>query len=97
MKGKSSKQVDMERVEQAFQQLSEINPVDAPPFLLTRIKQRITNKEVKVKPIWAASLAAAIVLLFVFNLKIVQNQSEQKQEQIFLSSMGLNSQNYLYP
>ncbi len=97
MKENASNQENMERVEHAFRQLAEINPVDAPPFLLTRIKQQIANKEVKVKPVWAVSFATAIALLFMLNLNIVSQKSEQTQEQNFISSMGLYNQNNLYP
>lgn len=97
MKENASNQENMVNVEQAFHHLESIETVDAPPFLLTRIKQRIANKEVKVKPVWAVSFATAILLLFLLNLNLVSQQSEQAQEQNLISSMHLTSQNNLYP
>jgi len=87
----------MENVEKAFHHLESIKTVDAPPFLLTRIKQQIANKEAKVKPVWAVSLVTAVFLLFMLNLNLVSKQSEQTQEQNLISSMHLSSQNNLYP
>ena len=97
MKEKASNQVIMENVERAFHHLESLEKVDAPPFLLTRIQQRIANKELRVKPVWAYSLAAALLLLFVFNVRAINQQAEQTQEQQFIQSMGIQTSYSLYP
>ncbi len=88
--------------------LKQIKEMDAPPFLLTRIRQQIdnlNNVEAPVKWKWAFGAAAIVVLLLnvsilfsvssgTKNNAAVNNESSGIEKVV--SSMNLNSSNALY-
>ncbi len=87
--------------------LKKIRQVDAPPFLLTRIKQQIQNignVEAPVK--WKWAFAATSVIILVLNVSIllknadnnVQTTAVGKNQSIenVVSSMHLSTTNNLY-
>ena len=78
--------------------LDQVQKVSAPPFLLTRIQQRIRNKkETQFSPTlsWVLSLGLAIIV--VVNGAVLTNMIiASKQEKTLLQSMNLLPNNELY-
>ena len=78
--------------------LDQVQKVNAPPFLLTRIQQRIRNKkESQFSPTlsWVLSLGLAIIV--VVNGAVLTNMIiASKQEKTLLQSMNLLPNNELY-
>ena len=76
----------------------QVQKVSAPPFLLTRIQQRIRNKkESQFSPTlsWVLSLSLAIIV--VVNGAVLTNMIiASKQEKTLLQSMNLLPNNELY-
>lgn len=78
--------------------LEQIQHVNAPPFLLTRIQQHIRNKkESSFSPAltWVLSLSLAIVVIANSAL-LVNTVITSKHEQNLAQSMNLLPQNELY-
>jgi hypothetical protein len=78
--------------------LEQIQRVNAPPFLLTRIQQRIRNKkESSFSPTlsWVLSLSLAIVVIANGAL-LVNTVITSKREKNLAQSMNLLPQNELY-
>jgi len=78
--------------------LDQVQKVSAPPFLLTRIQQRIRNKkESQFSPTlsWVLSLSLAIVV--VANGAVLTNMIiASKKEKTLLQGMNLLPNNELY-
>jgi len=78
--------------------LDQVQKVSAPPFLLTRIQQRIRNKkESQFSPTisWVLSLSLAIIV--VVNGAVLTNMIiASKKEKTLLQSMNLLPNNELY-
>lgn len=78
--------------------LDQVQKVSAPPFLLTRIQQRIRNKkESQFSPTlsWVLSLSLAIIV--VANGAVLTNMIiDSKKEKNLLQSMNLLPNNELY-
>lgn len=83
-----------------FEMLGHIKPTDAPPFLFTRIEQRIKDKEQnKLKPSFVWTLSITMILLLLINIIVLKNESKnslQSTENNLLSSLNLNTNNSLY-
>lgn len=84
--------------------LKKIKEVDAPPFLLTRIRQQIenlNNVEAPVKWKWAFAVSAVLILalnisiLFTSSGKTVTTNKADGIESV-VSSMNLTNTNQLY-
>ncbi|MGB4844141.1 MAG: hypothetical protein WBP16_06735 [Ferruginibacter sp.] len=84
--------------------LKQIKAVDAPPFLLTRIRQQIdnlNNVEAPVKWKWAFAVSAVLIMalnisiLFTSNDKTVDTDKAAGIETV-VSSMNLTNTNQLY-
>lgn len=79
--------------------LESIGKAAAPPFLLTRIKQRIANGNIRqyVSPRWVAVASLSFVLLLMVNvyvLKGYENKSNVKSN--LAQAMNLYPNNSLY-
>lgn len=78
--------------------LEQVQKVNAPPFLLTRIQQRIRNKkDNSFSPTlsWVLSLSIAIVV--IANCAIIMNTTlESQREKNLAQSMNLLPHNELY-
>ncbi len=76
--------------------LSKIKPVEAPPFLLTRITQRIENERISrfsLRISWA--LGISMFLIFSLNVAILfQNQTKKTSN--LAQTMQLLPQNDFY-
>jgi len=80
--------------------LQQVQKVEAPPFLYTRILQRISNFQEAPAPVqWRFAFITAGILLLVLNISILLS-SKQKTEnnniETVVSSMNLSTSNELY-
>ncbi len=80
--------------------LGKIRPVEAPPFLLTRIEARI-NAGYKniVSPGWRLSAIAAFVILLVANIYVASKAimpGHSNNIETVVAGMALSSSNDLY-
>jgi hypothetical protein len=82
--------------------LKQIKEVDAPPFLLTRIRQRINNPgnaEAPVKWKWAFALTFVIILAFNISILLTSAASAIKNNnevENVVNAMNLSTKNDLY-
>ena len=87
-------------IEKKLDLLKNIQTVDEPPFLLTRIRQRIQSLELSPAPRswkWALVLAGAAIL--VLNLGVIfktANTTNNSSVESVAISMHLSSGNNLY-
>ena len=80
--------------------LRKIRPVDAPPFLLTRIKSRIDSLDTAPAPLqWTWSFAGAALMVLAVNTGILLNRLNPPEDtgvaQV-VSAMQLTTNNDLY-
>lgn len=78
--------------------LDQVQKVSAPPFLLTRIQQRIRNKkESNFSPALSWVLSLSLTIIVVANGVVLANMIiESKKEKTLLQSMSLLPNNELY-
>ncbi|HPH24507.1 MAG TPA: hypothetical protein PLW32_11525 [Chitinophagaceae bacterium] len=87
-------------IDNQLNKLREIQQVEAPAFLLTRINQQIDNTQNQSAPVkWKlAFVLAAIILLTVNVWAFIRSNKTQSSSSIetVVSSMSLNNNNQLY-
>lgn len=83
--------------------LEQIQPVEAPPFLLTRILQKVGNdKRSALSPVRSWALVFALICLFVLNIMVILSAIQEptkdasRQELTVAHEMDLLPQNMLY-
>jgi hypothetical protein len=82
--------------------LKNIKKVDAPPFLLTRVKQQIqnlSNVEAPVKWKWAFAMTAVIIMMLnmtIFLNSSVTSEKETTGVENVINDMNLSTKNDLY-
>jgi hypothetical protein len=82
--------------------LKQIKEVDAPPFLLTRIRQRVQdldNAETPLKWKWAFALASVVVLALNISILFTSSSSVIKKNagvENMVNAMNLSDKNDLY-
>ncbi len=80
--------------------LDNIGRVDAPPFLLTRIGQRIANAAAqRVQPVWAVAAGVSLVLVLALNVYVMtgtQKTASPRPQSDLAAAMELYPQNSLY-
>lgn len=81
--------------------LKGIKEVDAPPFLLTRIRQGIQSLQYAPAPVkWKWAFAGTAIIILALNLSIVfkttDPQSTEPGIENVVKSMNLSSANNLY-
>lgn len=80
--------------------LSHIQQVDAPPFLFTRIQQKIKEeKENQLSPKWAWTLGISVLLFMTLNIALFSShnrENKQNYEQEMAQSFQLLPNNTLY-
>jgi hypothetical protein len=82
--------------------LKQMKEVDAPPFLLTRIRQRIHNlqqAEAPVKWKWGFALTSVVILALNISILLASSASNAKKNngiENIVSSMNLSTTNDLY-
>lgn len=76
--------------------LEHINQVDAPPFLFTRIEQRIkSNALEKVTPVKLGLITASFVMILLINIVGISYTSESKSTDL-LDQLNLQTNYNLY-
>jgi hypothetical protein len=82
--------------------LKNIKKVDAPPFLLTRVKQQILNfskVEAPVKWKWAFALTSVIVIMLNVMIFLKSNLTSEKKDtavENVINGMNLSAKNDFY-
>lgn len=81
--------------------LKEIKEVDAPPFLLTRIRQQIQSLQDAPAPVkWKWAFAVSTILVLALNISILfkstDTQTTKPGIENVVKSMNLSSSNSLY-
>jgi hypothetical protein len=82
--------------------LKQIKEVDAPPFLLTRIRQRINNSgnaEAPVKWKWAFALTSIVIMMLngtIFLKSTVTSEKKTTGVENVINGMNLSTKNDLY-
>ena len=87
-------------IENKLDALKKIKQVEAPPFLLTWIKQQIQNPGNAPAPVkWKWAFAGSAIIILALNLSILfKGNGSQKNSDIesVVSSMHLSNTNTLY-
>ncbi len=78
--------------------LEKIKKVDAPPFLYTRILNRIQNKVQETVPVkWAVVAAACMIALIIINISVISKTNTTQTNSFELSeAFSLQTSNSLY-
>ncbi len=78
--------------------LGNIQRVDAPPFLLTRIKEKaMANSDIKVGRGWVLAGGMSLAMVLIMNVVIINRDSAKQQKtQNLVESMNLAADNTLY-
>lgn len=78
--------------------LTKIQKVDAPPFLYTRVLNRIQNKVTETIPVkWAVTLAVSLIVLISINIGVMIMDNESTASATNLSEVfSLQTTNSLY-
>jgi len=87
-------------IENKLDALKKVKQVEAPPFLLTRIKQQIQNQQNTAAPVkWRWAFAVSTIIILALNLSILFTQkSSDKISGIepVVNSMHLSNTNALF-
>ncbi len=76
--------------------LNRIQKVDAPPFLYTRILNRVQNKVKETVPVkWAVAAAACLLILITINISVIQSSKESNSTNLS-EVFSLQTSNSLY-
>lgn len=87
-------------LDKKLEKLKQITPVDAPPFLFTRIREQLPARiSVDASAQWKWTFAATAVVILVLNTAIALKSTDAKKDsglQDLISHMHLSSSNNLY-
>jgi hypothetical protein len=87
-------------IDKKLELLKKIQKVDAPPFLLTRIMERIDSHTIEKAPAsWRLAFVATVIVILGLNVSILFNSPGKKNEkgiEEVISSMELSNTNDLY-
>lgn len=76
--------------------LEKVQKVEAPPFLYTRILNRIQNKAQETVPVkWAVVAAACLLVLITINISVIQSSKENNRTDLS-EAFSLQTSNSLY-
>lgn len=75
-------------------QLSNIQKVQAPPFLFTRITQKIVRENQVFSSPWAWTLSATLALLMLFNLVVITKYFQPKHEAEIVAGQFFQTNNF---
>ena len=87
-------------IDKKLELLKKIQKVDAPPFLLTRVTERINSYTIEKAPAsWRLAFFAVAIVVLGLNgsvlFKSLEKQNENSIEEV-ISSMKLSNSNDLY-
>lgn len=88
-------------IDQKIEQLKQIQEVDTPDFLLTRIKQQIQNRSMAKAPVqWKLAFATLGIIILALNLSILfketDNNNRQPEIATYINALHLTNSNDLY-
>ena len=89
-------------IDSKLNQLKQIQEVEAPPFLLTRIHQQIKSLNDKPAPAkWKLAFAICTALILSLNLSIIFSKTDTNplsvaEIDVVVNSMTLSNSNELY-
>jgi hypothetical protein len=87
-------------IEERMEQLGRVQRVDAPPFLYTRVLERVRQLKVEeVKTPWVWATALALLLLVLVNGALLTRAPESpgtEQLESVADAMSINPDNNLY-
>ena len=87
-------------IDNKLEALKKIKQVEAPPFLLTRIKQQIRNLENAPAPVkWRWAFAVSAVVIIALNLSVFFSSNITTKSngiETVVSTMQLSNTNALY-
>lgn len=87
-------------IENKLDALKKVKQVEAPPFLLTRIKQQIQNLHNTPAPLkWRWAFAISAIIILGLNLSVLFNQKSSDNDsgiETVVNSMHLSNTNALY-
>ena len=87
-------------IDNQLDKLKKIRQVEAPPFLFTRIREKINSLTERSAPVkWQLSFVAIAILLIVLNTEIIVRSSRTTDNSAVdqvVNSMQLSSSNDLY-
>lgn len=87
-------------IDNKLDELKKIKQVDAPPFLLTRIRQQIQSLEKAPAPVkWKWTFAATAIIILALNVSIVFKSGDSETNSgvnDIVSAMHLSNSNALY-
>jgi hypothetical protein len=90
-----NRQNDIDPVEM----LGEVARMEAPPFLLTRIRQKVADVQQRVPAKWVVATALSMVIVVVLNIYLVAGQGTNGKRQggnELAEAMNLLPKNALY-
>jgi len=79
--------------------LGDVAATGAPPFLLTRIRQRIANVQQRVSAKWVFATALSTAIVLIMNIYLVAGEPAAKEAgegRELATAMNLLPQNALY-
>jgi len=89
-------------MEKEFQKLKKIQKVEAPPFLFTRIEQKVKNLDSDHIPFrWVLSTSLSLCILLILNINLLSTSiqatnTSNNDLELILEDMQLNTSNQLY-
>lgn len=86
-----------EIIDNELNKLGQIQKVDAPPFLFTRIQAKIYQQNQRFEPKLVWKLSIAMVFILLINAAVITtNLKPKKQENSLAKAMHLVPNNELY-
>ncbi|MBA4145592.1 MAG: hypothetical protein C0523_07510 [Cytophaga sp.] len=87
-------------IDKKLELLAKIKRVEAPPFLFTRILERIDSRAMEKAPAtWRVALVTATLLILTLNVSVLFRASDKPKEsdvEEVINSMRLSRTNDLY-
>lgn len=85
-------------IDKKLEALKKIRPVEAPPFLFTRIEAKIQSAGSDISPRWRWSAIAGFGMLVLINIYVVAQSLRPRQSGIetVVNTMSLSTSNNLY-
>lgn len=93
----SSNNVEDHTMKDPLAILENIHRVDAPPFLLTRVMQKINDvktEQIPTRFVWSLGISFLIVL--ALNVSVITSRNKHQQVNNIATEMNLYSSNSLY-